>query len=75
LKGKGFFVHRRVTPSPFLRVFRKGEIIMIKDLIEKTRSYRRFHQDHSIELETLRELVELARLSAAAGNAQIHALQ
>ena len=43
---------------------------MIKDLIEKTRSYRRFHQDHSIELETLRELVELARLSAAAGNLQ-----
>ncbi len=43
---------------------------MIRDLIEKTRSYRRFHQDHSIELETLKELVDLARLSAAAGNLQ-----
>ncbi|UCF01129.1 MAG: nitroreductase family protein [Deltaproteobacteria bacterium] len=43
---------------------------MLRDLIEKTRSYRRFHQDHTIELETLRELVDLARLSAAAGNLQ-----
>ncbi|UCE82151.1 MAG: nitroreductase family protein [Deltaproteobacteria bacterium] len=43
---------------------------MIKDLIKKTRSYRRFHQEVEIELETLRELVDLARLSAAAGNLQ-----
>lgn len=43
---------------------------MIRDLVEKTRSYRRFHQDHIIELETLKELVDLARLSAAAGNLQ-----
>ena len=43
---------------------------MIRDLIKKTRSYRRFHQDFKIELETLRELVDLARLSAAAGNLQ-----
>ena len=43
---------------------------MIADLIKKTRSYRRFHQEFKIELETLKELVELARLSAAAGNLQ-----
>ena len=43
---------------------------MLRDLVERSRSYRRFHQDHSIELETLRELVDLARLSAAAGNLQ-----
>ena len=43
---------------------------MIADLIKKTRSYRRFYQDLKIELETLKELVELARLSAAAGNLQ-----
>ena len=43
---------------------------MIADLIKRTRSYRRFHQDHRIELNTLRELVDLARLSAAAGNLQ-----
>jgi nitroreductase len=46
------------------------EVVMIRDLIEKSRSYRRFYQDISIELETLRELVDLARLSAAAGNLQ-----
>jgi nitroreductase len=43
---------------------------MIKDLVERTRSYRRFYQDANIELETLRELVDVARLSAAAGNLQ-----
>lgn len=43
---------------------------MIKDLILKNRSYRRFYQEVSIELETLRELVDLARLSPSAGNVQ-----
>jgi len=43
---------------------------MIKDLILKNRSYRRFYQDFSISEETLRELVELARLSASGGNIQ-----
>jgi nitroreductase len=43
---------------------------MIRDLILKNRSYRRFHQEVGIKLETLRELVDLARLSASARNAQ-----
>ncbi|MDO9575403.1 MAG: nitroreductase family protein [bacterium] len=43
---------------------------MIKDLILKNRSYRRFYQEVSIKLDTLRELVDLARLSPSAGNAQ-----
>jgi len=43
---------------------------MIRDLIKRTRSYRRFHQNHWIDLDTLRELVDAARLSAAAGNLQ-----
>ena len=43
---------------------------MIKDLIKRTRSYRRFHQNHRIELDTLRDLVDGARLSAAAANLQ-----
>jgi len=43
---------------------------MIKDLVKKNRSCRRFYEDYSIELEQLRELVELARLSASAGNLQ-----
>ena len=43
---------------------------MLKDLIFKNRSYRRFHQDGKVEVETLQELVDLARLSPSARNAQ-----
>ena len=43
---------------------------MIKDLILKNRSCRRFHQEVAIEYETLRELVDLARCSASASNRQ-----
>jgi len=43
---------------------------MLKDLILKSRSYRRFYQDHKIEKEILEELVELARLSPSAANKQ-----
>jgi len=43
---------------------------MIKDLIIRNRTYRRFYQEVAIERQTLRELVDLARLSASAGNLQ-----
>jgi nitroreductase len=43
---------------------------MIRDLILKNRSYRRFYEEVDIKLETLRELVDLARNSASARNAQ-----
>jgi len=43
---------------------------MLRDLIEKNRSYRRFQQDVAVDLQTLRELVDLARLSPSAGNMQ-----
>ena len=43
---------------------------MIRELITKNRSYRRFQEEVKIELDTLRELVDLARLSASAGNMQ-----
>lgn len=43
---------------------------MIKDLVEKSRSYRRFYGDYSIELEVLKELVDLARLSPSGRNLQ-----
>lgn len=42
----------------------------LRDLILKNRSYRRFYEDHEISLETLRELVDLARLSPSGGNLQ-----
>ena len=43
---------------------------MLRDIVLKNRSYRRFYQDVAIELETLRELVDLARLSPSAANRQ-----
>jgi nitroreductase len=43
---------------------------MIRDLIEKSRSTRRFYEDQKIELEVLKQLVDLARLSSSARNAQ-----
>lgn len=43
---------------------------MLRDLIMRNRSYRRFRQEASIELGTLRELVELARYSPSAANLQ-----
>jgi len=36
----------------------------------KNRSIRRFFQDNAIEIETIKELVELARLSASGANLQ-----
>ncbi len=42
----------------------------LTDLISKTRSYRRFDETVPISQETLRELVNLARLSASGANLQ-----
>jgi len=43
---------------------------MIRELITKNRSYRRFYQNHEISIEELKDLVELARLSASGRNLQ-----
>ena len=43
---------------------------MLEDLVRKNRSYRRFHQDVAVDIETLRALVNLARLSATGSNLQ-----
>jgi len=43
---------------------------MIRELVQRNRSYRRFYEEVRIERETLRELVDLARLSASGGNRQ-----
>lgn len=40
------------------------------DLVRRTRSIRRFHQDRTVDIATLRDLVDLARLSASGGNRQ-----
>ena len=43
---------------------------MIKDLVLKNRSYRRFYQEHKITKEELVELIDLARLSPSGRNLQ-----
>jgi len=43
---------------------------MLKELVEKNRSYRRFDENHVIEEGTLRKLVELARLTPSSANLQ-----
>lgn len=43
---------------------------MIKELVYKNRSFRRFHQNENIPMETLEELVDLARHSACGANLQ-----
>ena len=42
----------------------------IKELVLKNRSYRRFYQEVTISRDTLKDLIELARLSATGGNVQ-----
>jgi nitroreductase len=43
---------------------------MIEDLVRQNRSYRRFHEDVPVRVETLRALVNLARMSASGSNLQ-----
>ncbi len=43
---------------------------MLKDLIIKNRSYRRYYEDYQISRETLSELIDLARLSPSSMNLQ-----
>lgn len=43
---------------------------MLKELVARNRSYRRFYQDVPVSLDTLRELVDLARLAGSARNMQ-----
>ena len=43
---------------------------VMRDLILKNRSFRRWHQDEAIEYDTLKEFVDLARLCSSACNQQ-----
>lgn len=43
---------------------------MLRDLITKNRTCRRFHEDFAIDRAALVELIDLARLSASSGNIQ-----
>jgi nitroreductase len=46
------------------------EKMNLKDLVFKTRSYRRFNELHNIDHKTLESLVDLARMSATGANRQ-----
>ncbi len=43
---------------------------MLKELVRKNRSYRRFYQEHEISRNEIKELIDMARLSASAANYQ-----
>jgi nitroreductase len=43
---------------------------MLKELVERNRSYRRFDESHPIDGAVLKELVELARLTPSSANLQ-----
>ena len=43
---------------------------MITELVKENRSCRRFYEDHAVASETLKELVDLARMSASGANLQ-----
>jgi nitroreductase len=58
----------RYSSTPGAKIIGGEE--MIEELVRKTRSYRRFSEDYTISMETLKGLVELARLSASAANRQ-----
>ena len=43
---------------------------MLRDLVLKNRSYRRYYQDDPVEMDTLRELIDLARQTPSGANMQ-----
>ena len=43
---------------------------MFTELVKENRSCRRFYEDHAVEPETLKEFVNLARMSASGANLQ-----
>ncbi len=43
---------------------------MLKELVARNRSYRRFYQNEQISEETLKELVDLARMAGSTANSQ-----
>lgn len=43
---------------------------MLKELVSKCRTFRRFYEDEAISMTDLRDLVDLARLTASTANSQ-----
>jgi nitroreductase len=45
-------------------------MMTLKELVLKTRSYRRFDESHQIDIKLIEDLIDLARLSASGANRQ-----
>lgn len=43
---------------------------MLKDLVLKNRSYRRYYQEKKVDMQTLKELIDISRFVASARNMQ-----
>ena len=43
---------------------------MLKDLVYSCRSYRRFYEEKEISMNDLKDLVDLARMTASTANSQ-----
>lgn len=54
----------------FICHYSQGGFTVLKDLVAKNRSYRRFDESFPITEQTLRELVDLARLTPSGANFQ-----
>jgi nitroreductase len=61
---------RRILPYFYNFEFKNIRPDMLKDLIQKNRSYRRFYEDETISVDQLKEMVDNARLSASGRNIQ-----
>lgn len=46
------------------------EVFMLKDLVIKNRSYRRFYQDKIVTFEQLKEFINIGRFTASSANRQ-----
>lgn len=60
----------QLDEAPSNGIIIEEEETMLKELVRKSRSVRRFEQSHEVPMDTLRELVELARLSPSGSNLQ-----
>ena len=52
------------------QTFRYKEYAMLRELVIKNRSYRRFHQHTAIDIDILHQLVDMTRYTASARNIQ-----
>lgn len=48
----------------------RGEGKMLKELVEKNRSYRRFYEEQTIDRSTLEEFINIARMTPSGANRQ-----